>query len=86
MAAQKKQSKAKSKITPTSIRGAGDRDLDDQSLGELSRAPIDALEGLTPRHARMLEEAFGIKTVEDLARLKYVEIARAIVVLAHYEK
>lgn len=84
MAAQRK--KAKSKITPISIRGAVDRDFADKSLGELSRAPIDALEGLTPRHARMLEEAFGVKTVEDLARLKYVEIARAIVVLAHYEK
>ena len=78
--------KTKTKITPISIRGAVDRDFVDKSLAELSRSPIHALEGLTPRHARMLEEAFGIKTVEDLARLKYVEIARAIVVLARYEK
>lgn len=78
--------KSKSKITPISIRGAVDRDFEEKSLAELSRSPIDALEGLTPRHARMLEEAFGIKTVEDLARLKYVEIARAIVVLSRYEK
>lgn len=78
--------KSKSKITPISIRGAVDRDFEEKSLGELSRAPIHALEGLTPRHARMMEEAFGVKTVEDLARLKYVEIARAIVVLSRFEK
>ncbi|MCR9142444.1 MAG: hypothetical protein NXI24_09350 [bacterium] len=78
--------KSKTKITPISIRGAVDRDFEDNSLAELSRAPIHALEGLTPRHARMMEEAFGVKTVEDLARLKYVEIARAIVVLSRYEK
>ncbi|MEQ9366249.1 MAG: hypothetical protein RIF32_18565 [Leptospirales bacterium] len=78
--------KSKTKITPISIRGAVDRDFEEKSLGELSRAPIHALEGLTPRHARMMEEAFGVKTVEDLARLKYVEIARAIVVLSRYEK
>jgi hypothetical protein len=78
--------KSKAKITPISIRGAVDREFEDRSLSDLARSPIHALEGLTPRHARMLEEGFGIKTVEDLARLKYVEIARAIVVLSRYEK
>ncbi|MCB1324044.1 MAG: hypothetical protein H7A21_01075 [Spirochaetales bacterium] len=69
-----------------SIRGAVDKAFEEKSLGELRRSPVDALQGLSARHARLLEEAFGIKTVEDLARLRYVEIARAIVVLAEYEK
>lgn len=81
-----KKKSSKKKVTPISIRGAVAREYEESSLGELSQAPIDALEGLTARHARMLEEAFGIQTVEDLARLKYVELARAICILARYEK
>lgn len=76
----------KKAINPISIRGAVDKAFEEKSLGELRRSPVDALQGLSARHARLLEEAFGIKTVEDLARLRYVEIARAIVVLAEYEK
>ena len=82
----KKKKKPAAKVNPITIRGAVDREDEGRSLGELAKAPISSLEGLTPRHERMLEEAFGVKTVEDLARLKYVEIARAIVVLSQYEK
>ncbi len=81
-----KKKTSKKKVTPISIRGAVTREYEENTLGELSQAPIDALDGLTARHAKMLEEAFGIKTVEDLARLKYVELARAICILARYEK
>ena len=58
----------------------------DKSLKILCKSPVHALTGLTPRHSQLLHEAFGIKTVEDLARLKYVEVAKAIAILAHYEK
>lgn len=80
--AQKKQTK----LTPISIRGAVDRQFEDKTLSELAKSPVHALEGLTPRHARLLEEGFGVKTLEDLAKLKYFEIAKAICLLAKYEK
>lgn len=86
MGAKKKKSATKAaRITPISIRGAVDKPFEQMTLRQLSNAPVHALEGLTPRHARLLEEAFGIKSLEDLARLKYVEIARAICILAQYE-
>jgi len=84
----RKKSMAKKKetrITPISIRGALSRGYETRTLAEISRSPVSALEGLTPRHARLLEEAFGVRTVEDLASLRYVEIARAIAVLSRYE-
>lgn len=86
MSVRKKKTQKAQKITPISIRGAVDRNYEDRTLSQLAKSPVDALEGLTPRHARLLEEAFGVKTLEDLARLRYVEIARAICVLAQYEE
>lgn len=86
MSVRKKKTQKGQKITPISIRGAVDRNYEDRTLSQLAKSPVDALEGLTPRHARLLEEAFGVKTLEDLARLRYVEIARAICVLAQYEE
>lgn len=77
--------KKETRITPISIRGALSRGYETRTLAEISRSPVSALEGLTPRHARLLEEAFGVRTVEDLASLRYVEIARAIAVLSRYE-
>ena len=56
-----------------------------KSLKMLCKAPVHALTGLSPRHGQLLDEAFGIKTVGDLAKLKYVEIAKAIAILSEYE-
>ena len=78
--------KAKKTITPLNIRGAVDKEFEGQTLNQIRKAPIHALEGLTPRHAMLLKEGFGIDTIEDLAKLKYFEIAKAITVLAKYEK
>jgi len=77
--------KKKTKPVPT-IRKALDKAFETRSLSEIAKSPIHALQGLTPRHSKMLEEAFGVKTVEDLASLKYFELARAITVLARYEE
>ncbi|MBI3394587.1 MAG: hypothetical protein HY042_02010, partial [Spirochaetia bacterium] len=74
------------RVNPISIRSAVDRQFEDKTLSELVQAPLHALQGLTPRHSRMLEEAFGVKTIEDLAKLKYFEIAKAMVILSRYEK
>ena len=78
--------KKQTKITPITIKGALDREFEEKTLKELAKSPIHALEGLSPRHARLMEEGFGIKTIEDLAKLKYFEIAKAITTLAKYEK
>lgn len=80
MASKKKASKP----GPT-IKKALDKAYENRSLGEIAKSPVHSLQGLTPRHSKMLEEAFGVKTVEDLAGLKYFELARAITVLARYE-
>lgn len=81
-----KKSKQPPKLNPISIRSAVDREFEGKTLTELLSSPVHALQGLSPRHSKMLQEAFGIKTVEDLARLKYFEIAKAIAILAKYEK
>ncbi len=81
-----KKTKQPPRLNPISIRSAVDRDFEGKTLTELLASPVHALQGLSPRHSKMLQEAFGIKTVEDLARLKYFEIAKAIAILAKYEK
>lgn len=81
MATKKKTQKA----GPT-IRKALDKAFESKSLNEIAKSPVHALQGLTPRHSKMLEEAFGVKTVEDLAALRYFELARAITILARYEE
>lgn len=81
MAVKKKTTKS----GPT-IRKALDKAFETKSLNEIAKSPIHALQGLTPRHSKMLEEAFGVRTVEDLAALRYFELARAITVLARYEE
>lgn len=71
---------------PISIKSAVDKKYEEKSLSIIAKSPVDALQGISPRHARLLKEGFGINTVEDLAKLKYFEIAKAIVVLSKYEK
>ncbi len=56
-----------------------------KSVEQILQSPVHALEGLSPRHSKILEEAFGIMTVEDLSRLKYVEIAKAFAIIAKYK-
>lgn len=61
-------------------------DYKNSSLKELRSSPTDAIAGITRRQAMMLEEGFNIRTVEDLAGMKHVEIARAIIALNDFEK
>jgi hypothetical protein len=51
-----------------------------KNIQELLDAPPDALWGLSRADARHLEEAFGIRTIEDLARNRFFH--RALAVLA----
>jgi predicted RecB family nuclease len=52
---------------------------------ELVQAPLTCLCGITEKQAAALEEAFGIKTVAELANLRIVRYARAIKMMAEVE-
>jgi hypothetical protein len=49
-------------------------------------SPVSALQGVSEGDAQKLKEAFNVKTIKDLAKLKYVRWAQAIVTLAEQEK
>ncbi|WP_309032821.1 hypothetical protein [Streptomyces alfalfae] len=53
----------------------------DKSLPEILAAPASALKGVSDRDGEVLLEAFGVKTVADLAELKYVRWAQALAAL-----
>ncbi|MER6011414.1 hypothetical protein [Streptomyces bluensis] len=53
----------------------------DKSLPEILAAPVSALKGVSDRDGELLEEAFGVKTVADLAHLKYARWAQALAAL-----
>ncbi|MET9395641.1 hypothetical protein ABZY20_35390 [Streptomyces sp. NPDC006624] len=53
----------------------------DKSLSEILAAPVGALKGVSDRDGELLQEAFGVKTVADLAELKYVRWAQALAAL-----
>ena len=61
------------------------KDYEGKPLKELVDAPVDALQGVSAGDAVHLQEAFGVKTIGDLANLKYVQWAQAIVTLAATE-
>ncbi|AEH09046.1 MULTISPECIES: hypothetical protein [Protofrankia] len=53
----------------------------DQELSEILAAPVSALKGVSDRDGELLREAFNIKTVADLANLKYFRWASALAAL-----
>ena len=53
----------------------------DKSLPEILADPVGALKGVSDRDGELLHEAFGVKTVADLAELKYVRWAQALAAL-----
>ncbi|MCX2924490.1 hypothetical protein [Streptomyces sp. NEAU-W12] len=53
----------------------------DKSLPEIMTAPVAALKGVSDRDGELLQEAFGVRTVADLAELKYVRWAQALAAL-----
>jgi hypothetical protein len=56
------------------------------SLKDIAASPVTAIAGITESDATQLNAAFGVKTVTDLANLKYVKWAQAIVTLAETEE
>jgi hypothetical protein len=55
------------------------------SLQDLADGPASWLAGISPRQARILDEAMHIRTIRDLASNRFFKLARAIVALADVE-
>ncbi len=67
------------------INKAVDKAFENKSFKELADSPVSALQGVSEGDAKLLKDAFKVKTVRDLAKLKYVKWAQAIVTLADTE-
>jgi hypothetical protein len=57
-----------------------------KTFKELLDSPVFALQGVSEGDAQKLKAAFNVKTIKDLAKLKYVRWAQAIVTLSEAEK
>jgi hypothetical protein len=67
------------------INKAVDKAYESKSFKDLADAPVSALQGISEADAILLQKAFKIKTVKDLAKLKFVKWAQAIVTLSELE-
>ncbi len=68
------------------INFALDKAYETKPLQELVDAPVAALQGVSEGDAELLKKAFNVKTIKDLANLKYIKWAQAIVTLAETEE
>ena len=62
-----------------------DKDHLGKTFRDLAELPVSALRGLSAADARALEKAFGVRTVRELAELRFVKWATAITTLAAEE-
>jgi len=63
-----------------------DKAYEKKTFKEIAAAPVSALQGVSEGDEELLKKAFKVKTVSDLAKLKYVKWAQAIVTLADGEE
>jgi hypothetical protein len=63
-----------------------DKAFEQMSFEELADAPVDALQGLSKGDAELLEKAFKIRTIRDLAESKYFLWAQGIVHMSRTTK
>lgn len=63
-----------------------DKAYENKSLKEVAEASPAALQGVSDKDAEHLREAFGIKTISQLANCKFILWAQAIDTLAKFEK
>lgn len=68
------------------INKALDKAYETKPLKEIADAPVAALQGVSDGDAEKLKAAFNVKTIRDLAELKYVKWAQGIVALADTEE
>jgi hypothetical protein len=63
-----------------------DKAYEDKTLAELVDAPVAALAGVSEGDAKLLAEAFNVKTIGDLGGNKFFRAATALVDLAGIAK
>ncbi|MBI4856674.1 MAG: hypothetical protein HY818_08040 [Acetobacterium woodii] len=68
------------------INKALDKAFESKTLKEILDAPVSALAGVSETDGKLLEEAFGIKTVADLGKNKYFLWAQSITNLSATEE
>jgi len=61
-----------------------DKKYEKKTFKALTKAPLDALQGLSKKDAKLLEQAFRIRTIRGLANLKYCAWAREILEAAEH--
>ena len=59
-----------------------DKAYEQKEFAELADAPIDAIQGVSKGDAELIQKAFGIKTIRQLAEHKFIRAAQAITLLA----
>ncbi len=62
------------------------KEHESKSLREIVRLPPHALQGVSEGDSKHLKEAFGIDTIEEMARNKFFRNAMALVALAESEE
>ena len=68
------------------INKALDKAWEGKPFKEIAEAPPSALAGVSEKDAELLAQAFGIKTIRDMANSKFFKWARAIVIAADVEE
>lgn len=63
-----------------------DKSFETMPLKDVIKQSPAALSGVTDKDAELLKQAFGIKTIEDMANSKYFLWAEALVNLARAER
>jgi hypothetical protein len=62
-----------------------DKAWEDKAPSDIVAAPVDALQGVSEGDAKLLKEAFNIKTVGDLGKNKYFRAAQLLTQLAELD-
>ena len=63
-----------------------DKAYEKKTFKELAASPVSALQGVSEGDADLLKKAFNVKTIKDLAKLKYVRWAQAIMTFSELEE
>ena len=69
----------------SSFKDKLDKKYEKKKPKTLAKSPVDALQGVSKKDAQLLKKAFNIKTVQDLANLKYIRWAQEVVDMARPE-
>jgi hypothetical protein len=59
-----------------------DKEYEDVTVAKIVNAPVSALAGVSEADAKLLQDAFNIKTVGDLGRNKFFRAAVTLTELA----